>query len=179
MKLDILMHYELNEQTGEVTFIGKEEVVVDTAKKVSKTTINNSEPCIKLNANNYALSQAACELLKVSVGDTLHINYPKVDGNYIPAIGNSEAFNVKSGNKITKSLTVSYRGSANNKLAEFGDTFELIPSERDGIFYLKGNKIIEVKHENAIEIDDTFELDDLEDLDLNESTDISTIDLTL
>ena len=35
--------------------------------------------------------------------------------------------------------------------------------------------------EHPIEIDDTFELEDLEDidLDLEESTDISTIDLTL
>ena len=36
MKLDIIMHYEVNEHTGEVVFIGKEEVTVDTAKKVLK-----------------------------------------------------------------------------------------------------------------------------------------------
>ena len=31
MKLDILFHYDVNEETGEITFIGKEEISVDTA----------------------------------------------------------------------------------------------------------------------------------------------------
>lgn len=183
MKLDILMHYDVDEQTGEVKFIGKEEVSVDTAKKASKvsSTLGGTEPCLRLNANNFALNQAACDLLNVKVGDTIHVNYPKKDGKYIPVIGASEAFGVKAGNKLTKSLTVSFRGAANAKLAEFGENFELVEADRPGIFYLKGDKIVEVKQESAIEIDDTFELEDLEDidLDLEESTDISTIDLTL
>lgn len=185
MKLDILMHYEVNEQTGEVTFIGKEEVAVDTVKKASKAAsavLEGNTPMLKLNAHNFALNQKACDLLKVSAGDTIHINYPKKGNEYIPVIGSSQAFGVKAGNKLTKSLTVSFRGAANDKLSEFGTDFELIESDREGIFYLKGDKIIEVaKEEDAIEVDDTFELDDLEDidLDLEESTDISTIDLTL
>ena len=36
MKLDILMHYDVDEQTGEVKFIGKEEVSVDTSVKKVK-----------------------------------------------------------------------------------------------------------------------------------------------
>lgn len=183
MKLDVLMHYEVNEQTGEVQFIGKEEVTIDTAKKSTKTTskLEGSEPRLQLNSNNFAMNLAACDLLKVSAGDTVHINYPKKDGKYIPVIGASEAFGVKAGNKLTKSLTVSFRGAANEKLAEFGTNFEFVESDRPGIFYLKGDKIVEARKENAIEIDDSFELDDLEDidLDLEESTDISTIDLTL
>lgn len=184
MKLDILMHYEVNEQTGEVKFVGKEEVTVDTSgKKATKTssTLDGSEPKLQLNSNNIALNQAACDLLNVSTGDTLHINYPKKDGKYVPAIGASEAFGIKAGNKITKSLTVSFRGAANDKLAEYGTVFEFVESGRPGIFYLKGDKVLEVDKENTIEIDDSFELDDLEDIDLDmeESTDISTIDLTL
>lgn len=180
MKLDILMHYEINEQTGEVQFIGKEEITVDTAKKTSSSkTLGGDVPKLVLESNKYALNEAACKLLKVEAGTTLYINYPKKDGKYVPVIGASEAFGVKSGNKLTKSLTVSYRGAANEKLAEFGTNFEFIESEREGVYYLKGDKIVTAKQENAIEIDDTFELDDLEDLDLDESTDISTIDLTL
>lgn len=184
MKLDILMHYEVDEKTGEVVFIGKEEVAVDTVKKVTKAAsaiLEGTNPILKLNANNFALNKVACDLLKVSAGDTLYINYPKKDGLYIPAIGSSIAFGVKSGNKLTKSLTVSFRGAANEKLSEFGTTFELIESDREGIFYLKGDKIVTPQKECPIEIDDTFELEDLEDidLDLEESTDISTIDLTL
>ena len=35
MKLDIVMHYSVDETTGEITFIGKDEIKVDTAKKLS------------------------------------------------------------------------------------------------------------------------------------------------
>lgn len=180
MKLDILMHYEVNEQTGEVKFIGKEEVAVDTSKKATKT-LGGDVPKLVLESNKYAINEAACALLKVEPGTTLYINYPKKDNMYVPAIGTSEAFGVKAGNKLTKGLTVSYRGNANTRLAEFGTNFEFIESENPGIYYLKGDKIISAKQENAIEIDESFELDDLEDinLDLEESTDISTIDLTL
>ena len=38
MKLDILMHYEVNEMTGEVKFIGKEEISVDTASTKRTTS---------------------------------------------------------------------------------------------------------------------------------------------
>lgn len=187
MKLNILMHYDVDEQTGEVKFIGKEEVSIDTSvkketkKKTTSSVLEGSEPRLQLNANNFALNQVACDLLKIGAGDTVHINYPKKEGRYVPVIGSSEAFGVKAGNKLTKTLTVSFRGAANAKLAEFGTNFELIESDRPGIFYLKGDKIVEIKNENAIEIDESFELDDLEDinLDLDESTDISTIDLTL
>ena len=182
MKLNVLMHYEVNEQTGEVKFIGKEEVDVDTSVKKGSTAskLENDVPRLQLNANNFILNNVACDVLKISVGDTVLINYPKKDGKYVPAIGASEAFGVKAGNKLTKNLTVSFRGAAHDKLVEFGTNFEFVESDHPGIFYLKGDKVLEeTKEEPAIEIDDTFELDDLEDLDLDESDDISTIDLTL
>ena len=178
----LILTIETDTETGETTLV-KREVLSDNIKprKTSSKVLEGDEPRMQLNANNFALNMAACNLLKVSAGDTIHINYPKKDGRYIPAIGASSAFNLKAGNKLTKGLTVSYRGAANEKLAEFGKNFELVESENPGIFYLKGDKIIVAKEENAMEIDDSFELDDLEDiqLDLNESTDISTIDLTL
>lgn len=182
MKLDVLMHYEVNEQSGEIKFIGKEEVAVDTAVKKSSTKaascLGGDTPRLQLNASNFAINQAACEVLNVATGDTLRINYLKKDNRYVPVIGASEAFGVKSGNKLTKTLTVSFRGAANEELAEFGKNFEFKETDRPGIFYLIGDKVEEVKEDDTIEIDDTFELDDLEDidLDLEESTDISTID---
>lgn len=179
MKLDVIMHYELNELDGSIQFLGKEEVIVDTAKK-SVTKFDETEPKLKLNSNNFSLNQKACELLNVSPGNTVHINYPRKDGRYVPAIGASEAFGVKSGNKLTKSLTVSCRGSANQKLSEYGTNFELIESEINGVFYLKGDKIVEASQEDeAIEIDDSFELNDLEDIEIDETKEITKIDFTL
>ena len=31
MKLDVIFHYEVNEMTGEMTFLGKDEITVDTS----------------------------------------------------------------------------------------------------------------------------------------------------
>ncbi len=172
---------ETDTETGETSLI-KREVLNDDIKpkRINKPCLEGDEPKLVLESNKYAINEAACKLLNVEPGATLHIIYPKKDGRYVPVIGQSEAFKVKSGNKLTKSLTVSYRGAANEKLAEFGTNFEFVETETPGIFYLKGDKIVEAPEE-AIEIDDSFELDDLEDidLDLEESTDISTIDLTL
>ena len=47
MKLDIIMHYNVDEQTGEITFIGKDEVTVDTAKTASKTSKSSSKTASK------------------------------------------------------------------------------------------------------------------------------------
>ena len=54
MKLDILFHYNVDENTGEITFIGKEEITVDTAtstKRQAKPVKDeaNIEPLITLN----------------------------------------------------------------------------------------------------------------------------------
>ena len=51
MKLDILMHYEVNETTGEIKYIGKEEITVDSAStKASKSSTKKSgrEPFLLL-----------------------------------------------------------------------------------------------------------------------------------
>ena len=43
MKLDVVMHYEVDETTGEIKFIGKEEITVDTASaKTSKSSTKKS-----------------------------------------------------------------------------------------------------------------------------------------
>lgn len=176
----LVLTIETDTETGETSLI-KREVLNDDIKpkKGSKPCIEGDVPKLVLEANKYAINEAACKLLNVEAGTTLYINYPKKDGRYVPVIGASEAFGVKSGNKLTKGLTVSYRGNANERLAEFGTNFEFIESEHPGIFYLKGDKIVSVKQENALEIDEDFELDDLEDIITDETTDLTKLDLTL
>ena len=81
-----------------------------------------------------------------------------------------------SGNRLTKTYTISCRGSKHDNLAEYGDIFEVIPYEgKEGYFKLVGNiqkedDIIDVPEEitNPESIDD-------EDFDLNgeDPTDIS------
>ena len=66
MKLDILMHYEVNETTGEIKYIGKEEITVDSAstkasksstKKSTSKVDDNPEPLITLEANKLVLTK--------------------------------------------------------------------------------------------------------------------------
>lgn len=86
MKLDILFHYEVNEQTGEITYIGKEEISVDTkATKTTKTSTKastakvdaNPDPIITLDSNKLILTQGAVDLLQVCEDCRVDIKYKK------------------------------------------------------------------------------------------------------
>ena len=191
MKLDILFHYEVDPTTGEVKFIGKEEVTVDTGKKTTSTSkaststakeiLGGDSPKLVLEDSKYLINPAAASALGVEAGDTIHIHYRKNGSAMVPSIGKSELLGVKSGNKLTKTLSVSYRGAANTKLAEYGTEFTFAPTDKDGIFFLVGDRtmIPSLDDIDTIEINDDIELDSLDNLDLdNSSTDINGIDLT-
>lgn len=189
MKLDILFHYEVNEQTGEITYIGKEEISVDTkaTKSATKTSTKASaakvdaNPIITLDSNKLILTQGAVDLLQVCADCRVDIKYKKKDKKAVPIIGTDAAFGTKSGNKLTKSNTVSYRGAANEKLSAYGTTFKLEPTEDKGIYYLVGDKIqgensvpdeiIDIENELDIESLDNINIDeddkDLEKFDFN------------
>lgn len=80
-------------------------------------------------------------------------------------------------NKLTKTNTVSFRGTANDKLSEFGTTFRMEPSEDEGIFYLIGDKVN--IPEETIDIESELDLDSLEALDIDESADLEGFDFRL
>ena len=71
---------------------------------------------------------------------------------------------VKAGNKLAKNSTISFRGQNNEKLAEFGNEFSLEPTDKDGIYYLVGNKDLVPPASSiaCVEIDDNIELDALD-----------------
>lgn len=185
MKLDIIFHYNVDENTGEMTYIGKDEITVDTAapvkKQAAKTTKieENAEPLITLDSNKLILTTGAVELMNVCADCRLDIKYKKKDKTSVPVIGTDAAFGTKGGNKLTKTNTVSFRGSANDKLAEFGTTFKLEPSEDDGIFYLIGDKLNNPIPEETIDIESELDIDALEALDIDESKDLENFDFSL
>lgn len=163
MKLNILMRYDINEQTGEITFIGKEEVTVDTAVKASAKTSakidENEEPLITLEPNKLVLTKGAVDLMKLTADCRIDVKYKKKDGNSIPVIGMDTFFNSK-GNKLSKTNTVSFRGVANSKLSEFGTVFKLKPTDDEGIFYLIGD----AKSEDTIDIESELDIDNLDNI---------------
>ena len=185
MKLDILFHYNVDENTGEVTFIGKEEITVDTATSVKKSAtkatkvVENDNPVITLDSNKLVLTTGAVSLMQVDADCRIDIKYKKKDKVAVPVIGTDVAFGTKGGNKLTKTNTVSYRGAANEKLAEFGTTFTLEPSEDEGIFYMIGDKMNNPIPEDSVDIESELDIDALEALDIDDSTDLEQFDFKL
>lgn len=188
MKLDIIFHYNVDEQTGEITYIGKEEITVDTAaskttsKASTKKADSNPDPIVTLDSNKLILTQGAVDLLQVCEDCRVDIKYEKKDKKAVPIIGTDAAFGTKSGNKLTKSNTVSYRGAANEKLAAYGTVFRLEPTKNEGIYYLVGDKEpVETKvPEEIVNIENELDIDILDDINIDlDDTELGTFDFKL
>lgn len=184
MKLDIIMHYDVDTTTGEIKFIGKEEVTVDTkkstsTKKSSSKVDSNPEPIVTLDTNKLILTQGAVDLLQVCEDCRVDIKYNKRGKTLMPVIGTDKAFNSKGGNLLTKSNTVRYSGNNHSKLSAYGNIFKLEPTETTGIYWLIGNAIPEEKEvpEELVNIDNELDITSLDNIE--ESTDLSDLDFTL
>ncbi len=173
MIIKLLCTFDFNPETNEYKPIGDPEVVKSTKKQ--STVEESSEPQLILLDNKYSLNSAALELLGVTAGDKIDIRYQIIENINYPIIGSSTSWKSTSGNKLTKSSTVSYRGKANEMLSTFGDTFDLTSwTGHDGLFILIGNKEqvidpnIEVKTDNSVEVDKPIETTTEEDDSLDE-----------
>lgn len=169
MKLDIIFHYDVNPNTGEIKFVGKEEITVDTKKSSTKSTTSkvddNPEPIVTLDTNKLILTKGAMDLLKVCEDCKIDVKYSKKDKKAVPVIGCNSAFGTQGGNTVTKNNTVSFRGAKNEKLLSYGTTFRLEPTENEGIFYLVGDKKEEEIPQDIVDIEK--ELDNIDDLTID------------
>ena len=176
MIIKMICTFDFNPETNEYKPIGSPEIVKDKMPK-TKVTSNSTEPEIILLEGKYSLNQAAVDLLEVEPGDRINICYNNLPDNpnlKVPIIGSNKSWGNDLGNKLTKSLTVSYRGVANNVLAEYGSTFTLKPY-KDGLFIMQGDKPVEV--DDNIEVTETPEIEeDITNLEDNENYEISDID---
>lgn len=185
MKLDIVMHYSVDEKTGEITFIGKDEIKVDTAKKTSTSRKSSSkkdenpEPIVTLDSTKLTLTQGAVDLLQVCEDCRIDIKYDKKDKQLLPKIGTDAAFKSKGGNLLSGKNTVRYGGANNKKLAGYGTTFKLEPTEDEGIYWLVGDKMPEEQEvpKELVNIESELDMTDLENIE--ESTDLSSLSYTL
>ena len=185
MKLDIVMHYSVDEATGEITFIGKDEIKVDTAKKTSTSRKSSSkkdenpEPIVTLDSTKLTLTQGAVDLLQVCEDCRIDIKYDKKGKQLLPKIGTDAAFKSKGGNLLSGKNTVRYGGANNKKLAGYGTTFKLEPTEDEGIYWLVGDKMPEEKEvpKELVNIESELDMTDLENIE--ESTDLSSLSYTL
>lgn len=149
-------------------------------KKASKKKEESNKPELILEANKITLNTAALELINADAGEKIGISYMKINKNLIPVL----EIGAKDGCKLTKSGTVSCRGSKNTELSKYGDTFEVVQYEnKEGIFFLYGNAeqtVLEGDNNiNVEEVDDSLPLDvDLSELIEDKETDIEEIDST-
>lgn len=172
----------INEETGEIK---ETKVKKSSTKKTKKIKEESSTPQLILEDNKYILNSAAVELMNVSPDDRIDIKYEKSNGVFVPIIGKDEVFGTANGNRLTKSNTVSYRGKAHDKLAEYGDIFIIREhAEKRGLFRLfssVGNKeqtVIPTSEDIVLPEDDDISVDLTDDdIDLSDLVDESE-DLT-
>lgn len=166
----------VDEETGEV-FKDVREYLDDsikttkkstsTKKKSSKIDDNDPEPKLYLENNKYILNSSAIESLGIEVGDTVDIKNQKIGNARVKVIGSSETFGTKSGNKLTKSNSISCRGKANEELSVLGSIFTLTPHPNaDGLFILTGDKQPNSVEEVPEEEDDNIKIEDI-DIDVD------------
>lgn len=108
--------------------------VIETPKtrksSAVKTKIDDKVQ-VTLESNKLVLSPKLVELLGVKEGDRLIIRYKENDGFIQPFLAPSSVFDEEGGNKLTKGLTVSFRGDQHGSLARFGTIFE-VEDMKDG-----------------------------------------------
>ena len=80
-----------------------------------------------------------------------------------------------SGNRLTKTFTISCRGSKHDNLVEYGDVFEVIPYEnKEGYFKLKGNA---EKEDDIIDVPE--EITDPEEIDIEDEAGVDASEFEL
>lgn len=164
-------------------------IFVDGIEKKKKTTTRSTKtkepevledtPKIILEPNKLSFNNRAIADMKIEYQDRILIKYekdPTVKGKkLVPFIGRDLDWNEEgSGNKTTKTNTVSYRGNANKVLAEFGSEFTIEATDKEGIWKLvsldKEPSNIEEVQEAADDITPEIFIDDDDTTEIGEIT---------
>lgn len=102
----------------------------EITKKIKNLKVISSDPgtpTLQVLDNKIQLTQAAIELIGAKVGDKLVINYWTVDNQTTFPVISLATDKTEEGTKITKSLTMSYRGKQAEILKIYGEKFTIEP----------------------------------------------------
>lgn len=155
--------------TKEATLGNFKDVVKKTSTPRTKKSKDDDEPIPMIHVldGKWQLNTKAQELCGFEPETKLEIKFEKKGRVITPIL----CEDLKSGNRLTKTYTVSCRGSKRDNLLEYGDTFEVIPYEdKPGYFKLKGNApekeddIIDIPEEieNPEEFEDELNIDSVD-----------------
>lgn len=139
-------------------------------QKVKKEVVDNGKLINK--DNKLVLTPSIIEKLNAEVGDRIAINYVQQDSDFVPVISKSSVFgDAESGNKLTKALTVSFRGKQSENLSQYGNEFDLVEdnSLAKGVYLLVDQNHIKIE---TIKEDELISIEKIEEtvpesLDLN------------
>lgn len=136
--------FDFDETTNSVTNVK----VVKTASKFENLDL----PIVELGDSKLIMSPKAIELLSAQIGDRISVNYIQKNNELtFPVIGKSEVFTDKEvGNKLSKTNTVSFRGSQKTCLSQYGNLFKL-EALRPGVF-----KMVKIEESELSEADPEF-----------------------
>lgn len=168
----------VDDSTGEI-FEETREFLDDTIKPKRKTTSRtkknqDNDPVAKINLleGKWQMNNACIELTKFDPEQKLDIKFEKKGKTTTPVLCEDE----KAGNRLTKTFTVSCRGSKHDNLAEFGTVFEVIPYEgKEGYFKLIGDA--PQKEDDIIEVPE--EIEDPDDIVDDDTQDVEDFELDL
>lgn len=172
-EFEVVLRFQttVDTETGEITTncIKKsidKNVVNDTEVKKSRKKLSKkdekSTPTLILESNKYSLTTSAIELMQLTPGDKIDIKYEKINGVLKPIIGKDDIFGTKSGNKITLSNTVTFKGTKNEMLSKYGSEFNIINHPtKEGLFLLdcegveipKGDENVNINEETSFNLD--------------------------
>ena len=118
-------------------------------KNITVVDYNVDEATVTVADNKLVLSKEAVKALGGVAGDRIAVNYWTVDNETtFPVIGKSECFGDSTGgNRLTKSNTVSFRGTQRDILLEYGSFFKLIRFNN----YFKMEKVDVISENDLLE----------------------------
>ena len=171
----------VDETTGEVV---TQEATLGDFKDVKKASTGtrtrkpkDTDPVAKITLldNKLQLNAAAVEMTGFEPEMKIDVKFEKKGRVTTPVLCHDD----KTGNRLTKTYTVSFRGSRHDNLAEYGTVFELIPYEgKDEYFKLKGDA--PEKEDDIIDVpEEITNPEEEEDLDPTTSDDDVNFDLDL
>ena len=170
----------VDKETGEII---TRETTLGDFKEVKKSTSSgtrtrkpkddNPNPQITLLEGKIQMNNACVELVGWEPEMKIDICFEKQGRKITPIIKEDEA----KGNRLTKTFTVSCRGSKHDNLAEYGTIFDVIPYDgHDGWFKLIGDA--PEKEDDIIDVpEEITNPDDEDDLGVGEEPGVEAADI--
>lgn len=161
----------INQETGEL--FTREATLGDFKEKKSSSSTrtkkikDDGDPVAKITLldNKIQFNKAAIDLTGFEPEMKIDVKFEKKGRIVTPVLCQDS----KTGNRLTKTYTISFRGSRHDNLAEHGDIFELIPyPDKEGYFKLKGNA--PEKEDDIIDVpEEITDPEEISDIDIDEN----------